>query len=252
MLLIEPWSQNFKLLQFIFDHIIFQGEALFQTHENLEHLAMMERVLGPLPQHMIIRSEWDIVAIRFSFFVLRIKLSPDSWPHTLLQSSCWQVLQKRCTVRLARGGYFKREYEVCLEIATSPGNYCTQFMRFTDCADIITYLVCQSFTFMVYKKTLPHHSCSCLPILYTYLYLQFFIIVLQNLVMQHVDHSAGDLIDLLQGLLRYDPTERLTAREALKHPFFTRDLRRCGFPMWNCRDPVVKLLKGKKKVYIKH
>ncbi|KAG5522980.1 hypothetical protein RHGRI_034951 [Rhododendron griersonianum] len=32
-----------------------QGEALFQTHENLEHLAMMERVLGPLPQHMLKR-----------------------------------------------------------------------------------------------------------------------------------------------------------------------------------------------------
>ncbi|RZR75369.1 hypothetical protein BHM03_00055916 [Ensete ventricosum] len=32
------------------------GEALFQTHENLEHLAMMERVLGPLPQHMVIRA----------------------------------------------------------------------------------------------------------------------------------------------------------------------------------------------------
>uniref|UniRef100_A0A2P2MPK2 Serine/threonine-protein kinase AFC2 isoform X1 n=1 Tax=Rhizophora mucronata TaxID=61149 RepID=A0A2P2MPK2_RHIMU len=30
-----------------------KGEALFQTHENLEHLAMMERVLGPLPQHML-------------------------------------------------------------------------------------------------------------------------------------------------------------------------------------------------------
>ncbi|MQL75592.1 hypothetical protein Taro_007939 [Colocasia esculenta] len=29
------------------------GGALFQTHENLEHLAMMERVLGPLPDHMI-------------------------------------------------------------------------------------------------------------------------------------------------------------------------------------------------------
>eukprot|EP00268_Persea_americana_P013723 TRINITY_DN160_c0_g1_i7.p2 TRINITY_DN160_c0_g1~~TRINITY_DN160_c0_g1_i7.p2 ORF type:complete len:102 (+),score=14.36 TRINITY_DN160_c0_g1_i7:3369-3674(+) len=49
---------------------------------------------------------------------------------------------------------------------------------------------------------------------------------LQNLVMQHVDHSAGDLIDLLQGLLRYDPVERLTAREALRHPFFTRDHHR--------------------------
>lgn len=34
-----------------------QGEALFQTHENLEHLAMMERVLGLLPQHMVLRAE---------------------------------------------------------------------------------------------------------------------------------------------------------------------------------------------------
>ncbi|VAI59057.1 unnamed protein product [Triticum turgidum subsp. durum] len=52
---------------------------------------------------------------------------------------------------------------------------------------------------------------------------------LQNLVMQHVDHSAGDLIDLLQGLLRYDPDERLKARQALQHPFFTRCHRRCGY-----------------------
>ncbi|KAF4388872.1 hypothetical protein G4B88_012631 [Cannabis sativa] len=35
----------------------FKGEALFQTHENLEHLAMMERVLGPIPQHMLKRVE---------------------------------------------------------------------------------------------------------------------------------------------------------------------------------------------------
>jgi serine/threonine protein kinase len=34
------------------------GDALFQTHENLEHLAMMERVLGPIPQHMIKRAEY--------------------------------------------------------------------------------------------------------------------------------------------------------------------------------------------------
>ena len=42
----------------------------------------------------------------------------------------------------------------------------------------------------------------------------------QNLVMQYVDHSAGSLIDLLHGLLKFDPLERLTAREALRHPFF--------------------------------
>jgi dual-specificity kinase len=39
--------------------------------------------------------------------------------------------------------------------------------------------------------------------------------------MDNVDHSAGDLIDLLYGLLRYDPSDRLSAREALCHPFFT-------------------------------
>lgn len=51
--------------------------------------------------------------------------------------------------------------------------------------------------------------------------------VLQNLIMQHVDHSAGELINMVQGLLRFDPSERLTAREALRHPFFTRShLRR--------------------------
>lgn len=37
---------------------VLQGETLFQTHENLEHLAMMERVLGPLPRHMLERAEY--------------------------------------------------------------------------------------------------------------------------------------------------------------------------------------------------
>lgn len=37
--------------------VVLQGEALFQTHENLEHLAMMERVLGPLPSQMLKRVE---------------------------------------------------------------------------------------------------------------------------------------------------------------------------------------------------
>lgn len=37
---------------------ILQGDALFQTHENLEHLAMMERVLGPIPVHMIKKAEY--------------------------------------------------------------------------------------------------------------------------------------------------------------------------------------------------
>uniref|UniRef100_A0A0C9RKU0 TSA: Wollemia nobilis Ref_Wollemi_Transcript_13203_1636 transcribed RNA sequence n=1 Tax=Wollemia nobilis TaxID=56998 RepID=A0A0C9RKU0_9CONI len=45
---------------------------------------------------------------------------------------------------------------------------------------------------------------------------------LGNLIMQYVDHSAGLLIDLVQGLLKFDPSERLTAQEALRHPFFRK------------------------------
>ncbi|KAG4155274.1 hypothetical protein ERO13_D03G101900v2 [Gossypium hirsutum] len=112
------------------------GEALFQTHENLEHLAMMERVLGPpLPQHMLKR-----VDRHAEKYVRRGRLD---WPD---------------------GATSRESIKAVLK--------------------------------------LPR---------------------LQNLIMQHVDHSAGDLIHLLQGLLRYDPIDRLTAREALRHPFFSRD-----------------------------
>lgn len=33
------------------------GEATFQTHENLEHLAMMEVILGKIPYSMAILAE---------------------------------------------------------------------------------------------------------------------------------------------------------------------------------------------------
>ena len=31
---------------------LYTGEMLFGTHENIEHLAMMEKQCGPLPLHM--------------------------------------------------------------------------------------------------------------------------------------------------------------------------------------------------------
>ncbi|KAF1875832.1 hypothetical protein Lal_00006462 [Lupinus albus] len=114
------------------------GEALFQTHENLEHLAMMERVLGTLPQHMLKRL--DRHAEKY------VRKGRLDWPE---------------------GAASRESIKAVLK--------------------------------------LPR---------------------LQNLIMQHVDHSAGDLIHLLQGLLRFDPSERLTAKEALRHSFFRDHLRR--------------------------
>ncbi|CAH7670373.1 kinase-like domain-containing protein [Phakopsora pachyrhizi] len=40
----DVWSVGCILVEF------FTGEALFQTHDNLEHLAMMEVVFGPMPE----------------------------------------------------------------------------------------------------------------------------------------------------------------------------------------------------------
>ncbi|KAL9235610.1 hypothetical protein vseg_010355 [Gypsophila vaccaria] len=127
----DVWSVGCILVE------LCSGEALFQTHENMEHLAMMERVLGPLPQHMLKRADRHSEK-----YVRRGRLD---WPDrdTTRESI-------RAVAKLLR---------------------------------------------------------------------------LQNLVMQHVDHSAGDFIHLVKGLLTYDPVERLTAREALRHPFFSRDRR---------------------------
>ena len=35
---------------------LYTGEMFFSTHENLEHLAMMEKAFGPLPRHMADKS----------------------------------------------------------------------------------------------------------------------------------------------------------------------------------------------------
>ncbi|XP_057984921.1 serine/threonine-protein kinase AFC2 [Hevea brasiliensis] len=125
----DIWSVGCILVELFF------GEALFQTHKNLEHLAMMERVLGPFPQRMLRRAD-------------------------------------RHAEKYVRRGRLK-----WLDVASSRES-------------------------IKAVMKLPR---------------------LQNLVMQHVDHSAGDIIDLLQALLRYDPSKRLTAHDALRHSFFTRD-----------------------------
>eukprot|EP00252_Welwitschia_mirabilis_P008503 TRINITY_DN2039_c0_g1_i1.p1 TRINITY_DN2039_c0_g1~~TRINITY_DN2039_c0_g1_i1.p1 ORF type:complete len:400 (+),score=43.34 TRINITY_DN2039_c0_g1_i1:406-1605(+) len=115
------------------------GETLFQTHENLEHLAMMEKVLGPLPQNMIRKA--DPRAAKYFRHGMRLNFPEGA-------SSKESV---RAVKKLAR---------------------------------------------------------------------------LRNIIMDHADHSAGSLIDLLQGLLKFEPSERLTAQEALKHPFFMEGYRR--------------------------
>ncbi|GAB0193960.1 dual specificity protein kinase CLK3 [Grus japonensis] len=43
----DVWSTGCILFEY------YRGFTLFQTHENREHLVMMEKILGPIPSHMI-------------------------------------------------------------------------------------------------------------------------------------------------------------------------------------------------------
>eukprot|EP00276_Gloeochaete_wittrockiana_P018633 CAMPEP_0184340292 /NCGR_PEP_ID=MMETSP1089-20130417/8965_1 /TAXON_ID=38269 ORGANISM="Gloeochaete wittrockiana, Strain SAG46.84" /NCGR_SAMPLE_ID=MMETSP1089 /ASSEMBLY_ACC=CAM_ASM_000445 /LENGTH=279 /DNA_ID=CAMNT_0026668031 /DNA_START=603 /DNA_END=1442 /DNA_ORIENTATION=- len=47
----DIWSVGCILVE------LYTGDALFQTHENAEHLAMMEMVLGRIPKNMVYNSE---------------------------------------------------------------------------------------------------------------------------------------------------------------------------------------------------
>ncbi|KAG9323642.1 hypothetical protein KVV02_000585 [Mortierella alpina] len=49
----DIWSIGCILVEFL------TGEALFQTHDNLEHLAMMQAVLGPIPDKLIRSSQYE-------------------------------------------------------------------------------------------------------------------------------------------------------------------------------------------------
>ncbi|KAK1289366.1 Serine/threonine-protein kinase AFC2 [Acorus calamus] len=137
---IDIWSVGCILVELfsVDPTAMLQGETLFETHENLEHLAMMEKFSGVFPDHMLKRA--DQHAQKY------IRKGRLNWPE---------------------GATSKYSVKAVQELPRLP-----------------------------------------------------------DLVMRHADHSAGDLIELLQGLLRQNPVYRLSAREALRHPFFTRDHRR--------------------------
>ena len=48
----DLWSIGCILLE------LFTGEATFQTHENLEHLAMMQKIFGKIPSKMMQAAEY--------------------------------------------------------------------------------------------------------------------------------------------------------------------------------------------------
>lgn len=164
---------------------------------------MMERVLGPLPQEMLKKVEWVISGHLFSLLYYFLRIRRQNADVYFL----WFCVYSRHAEKYVRRGRLDWP-----EGATS-----------RDSIKAVQKLARLPVCIHSYGDTLT--------VVYDLWFINFTLILswkyMQNLIMQHVDHSGGELIHLVQGLLRYDPLLRLTAREALRHPFFTRDsLRR--------------------------
>ncbi|KAJ3017808.1 UNVERIFIED_CONTAM: dual specificity protein kinase kns1 [Siphonaria sp. JEL0065] len=123
----DMWSIGCILVEF------FTGDALFQTHDNVEHLAMMQAVLGPMPEH-IIKS-----------------ITPDK----------------------PSAKFFKPNRQVNWPVTATPKT---------------------SKKFVKNMKTLEE-------------------------IIPSTNEQSRLFLDLVKKLLVYDPKHRITAREALQHPF---------------------------------
>jgi serine/threonine protein kinase len=60
----DVWSVGCILFE------LYLGVTLFQTHDNREHLAMMERILGPIPYRYAGHTATDPRGFYFNFFCL--------------------------------------------------------------------------------------------------------------------------------------------------------------------------------------
>lgn len=51
---------------------LYLGITLFQTHDNREHLAMMERILGPIPYKYALINKKNFIVFVNNFFLYRM------------------------------------------------------------------------------------------------------------------------------------------------------------------------------------
>ena len=128
---------------------LYRGHTLFQTHDNLEHLAMMEAILGQLPGRFVKESRKTKY-----FWKGVLDWDPESPDGKYVKEHC-------------------KKLKVC----------------FWNDGDVVAFY--QPVSFLLLQK---------------YMLVQ--------------EHEHEQLFELIQQMLIYEPRKRITASEALKHPFF--------------------------------
>jgi dual-specificity kinase len=127
----------------------YTGVALFQTHDNLDHLAMMEIVMGRMPE-------------RFS------RQGARSKPEYFKEGPRLDWPKPKASRQT------KKDVRACRPLAVS------------------------------YRSYSSFHVLTCL----------------QQEIMVPTDMINKHFLDLVRKLLTFDPTQRITVREALSHPYF--------------------------------
>ncbi|TRY90077.1 hypothetical protein DNTS_031584 [Danionella cerebrum] len=120
----DVWSVGCILIEF------YLGSTLFQTHDSKEHLAMMERVLGPIPKHMLQKTrkkryvhndklDWDCHSssgryVRKQCKPLRQYLFSNSSDHEQLFDLIERMLDYDVTQRISLGEALKHPFFDCI------------------------------------------------------------------------------------------------------------------------------------------
>lgn len=102
----------------------YTGVALYQTHDNLEHLAMMEMVMGRMPERFARKG----AAQKTEYFKENYKLD---WPpaKATKQSKKDVKATKALEVCLARIGIVSTHFNSCIQQIITPGdNYNRAFL----------------------------------------------------------------------------------------------------------------------------
>ncbi|KAL0489039.1 serine/threonine-protein kinase AFC2 [Acrasis kona] len=82
----DMWSVGCIMIE------LFTGDAVFQTHENREHLALMEAVLGPIPKSCVPKANMEQ-----SKYFLNDRLD---WPHIASSRDSIEFVQQTHTLQM--------------------------------------------------------------------------------------------------------------------------------------------------------
>jgi serine/threonine protein kinase len=194
---------------------LYTGQALFQTHENLEHLAMMNTILGPIPDSMICRAD----QYSQKYFTPAPKLSSFLRPAPSDRPPSGHPRRRAMAYERGDGDEAGRRLHRAFRRAgqnTEAGALST-----ASASGSAVALVAEDHQVVDQSASVPPTRALNWPAgasSVASVKAVRRVKSLARMVTGTDDHA--NFLDLLHGLLAFEPDRRCTAADALRHPFF--------------------------------